>query len=141
MSARDRVHLLNDANKNDILSDKKMLTPEEFGRRLYRLMVAKGWRQSDLAREADIGRESVSVYINGKHFPKPTNLRKIADAFGVAPEDLLPNIDHDAIQKDLASFEMRVSPGDPGKSWVVLNRLMTTTAAARIAAIVAEDAA
>src|SRR3546814_4094336 len=41
------------------------LTKQEFGRRLYQLMLAKNWSQADLARRAELGRDSISTYING----------------------------------------------------------------------------
>src|SRR3546814_10206285 len=47
------------------------LTKQEFGRRLYQLMLAKNWSQADLARRAELGRDSISTYINGKTFPDP----------------------------------------------------------------------
>ena len=38
----------------------------DFARRLQHALNAKGWNQSDLARAADIGRDSVSVYLRAK---------------------------------------------------------------------------
>src|SRR3546814_10078660 len=60
------------------------LTKQEFGRRLYQLMLAKNWSQADLARRAELGRDSISTYINGKTFPDPLSRKKLADALGVS---------------------------------------------------------
>ena len=49
----------------------KSLTKQEFGKRLYSLMVERGWQQSDLARAAGIGRDSVSTYMRGHSLPGP----------------------------------------------------------------------
>jgi len=60
-----------------------------FGRQLQRLMLAKGWNQSDLARRAGVGRDAISTYINGRSVPEPLNRQKIADALGVSVEELV----------------------------------------------------
>jgi len=140
MAKQDRVHLVNDAAKDDS-EDPREITREEFGRRVYRRMLAKGWSQAELGRQAGIHRESISGYIRGLHWPTPAALDRLAQALGVEPSALLPNHTKIAILQDEASFEMKSSSGDPSKSWVKLNRLMSLDAAVRIAAIVNEDAA
>ncbi|MGH8561273.1 MAG: helix-turn-helix domain-containing protein, partial [Nevskiales bacterium] len=69
----------------------KQQTRYEFGRRLLNLCLQKGWNQSDLARASELGRDAISTYVRGRSFPDPKNLRKLADALGVAMDDLLPN--------------------------------------------------
>lgn len=63
---------------------------EEFGRRVYRLMLAKNMNQSDLARAADIDRNRISSYVRGQSLPTGLFLKKLADALGVKANDLLP---------------------------------------------------
>ena len=91
----------------------KHLTKQEFARRLYKLMVSKGWHQSELARQADIPRDSVSVYIRGKPLPSPLTVKKLAEALNVTPTELLPNYVESAIEEDIPSFDMRVSANAP----------------------------
>lgn len=117
----------------------KHLRKQDFGRRLYQHMIAKGWRQSELARQADIKRDSVSTYIRGKTLPTPLNLRKLAKALGVTDEDLLPNYMESAIDEDMPAFEMRVSPGAPTKAWVRVNRMVSTSTAVKLAELLEED--
>lgn len=70
----------------------------EFARRLQKAMLAKGFNQSDLAREASkhmppkkaIRRDSVSKYLKAVTFPSPLALNAVSRALGVAPEDLVP---------------------------------------------------
>ncbi len=70
----------------------------EFARRLQAAMVAKGWRQSELARRAEgylpggkkFGRDSISLYIRGKTLPGPVLLEALCKALDKTPEDLLP---------------------------------------------------
>lgn len=68
----------------------------EFGRKLHRLMLDKGWTQAELARRAseyaekEIGRYSVSCYTRGITLPRPDHLNALARAFDIPPRDLLP---------------------------------------------------
>lgn len=63
---------------------------EAFARKAYQLMLKKGWRQSELARNADLPRDAISVYMRGQSLPTPGNLKKLAKALGVEPDELLP---------------------------------------------------
>jgi transcriptional regulator with XRE-family HTH domain len=117
----------------------KHLSKQEFGRRLYRLMAAKGWHQSELARQAGIARDSVSTYIRGVSLPEPGNLKLLAQALGVEPDDLLPNHVEAAIDNDVPSLEMKVSSSDARIAWLRVNRLVTTTTAAKIVEILSAD--
>jgi transcriptional regulator with XRE-family HTH domain len=118
----------------------KALSKQEFGRRLYKLMLEKNWNQSDLARAADLGRDSVSTYINAKTFPTPKALKKLADCFGMEPGDLLPNSIMNAMDDEFPAIELRQAAGHPGKAWLRLNRAISFEAAVRIVAIIdAED--
>lgn len=119
----------------------KHLTKQEFGRRLHRMLLERGWRQSELARRAGIQRDSVSVYVRGRSFPTPLNLSKMAKALGVKPEDILPNQMETAIREDEPDFELKVSPGDTTRAWVRLNRAMSLETAVQIAALVQSDGA
>lgn len=144
MTRNSRTHVLvNDTNADpaDRSLAPRHLTKEEFGRRLHRMLLDRGWRQSELARRADIQRDSVSVYIRGKSFPTPLNLSKMAKALGVKTEDILPNYMETAVANDEPDFELKVSPGDDTRAWVRLNRLLTLETAVQIAALVQADAA
>lgn len=63
---------------------------QKFAGKISQLMQEKGWRQSDLARQAGLPRDAVSVYMRGRSLPTPGNLEKLAKALDVAPDDLLP---------------------------------------------------
>lgn len=71
---------------------------ETFSRNLRNALEEKGWNRSQLARQASrflkdgkqIGRDSVSMYCNGKSIPGPIPLSAISRALGLSPEDLLP---------------------------------------------------
>jgi transcriptional regulator with XRE-family HTH domain len=135
---RVRTHLPGD-NLGDQTLAPKHLTKQQFGKRLYRLMLAKGWHQSQLAREADLPRDSVSVYIRGKSLPTPQSLQKLAEAFGMKPEELLPNHVESAIDEDSPSLELRVSPNAPNMAWIRVNRLVSLPTALKIAEALQSD--
>jgi transcriptional regulator with XRE-family HTH domain len=89
---RKRIYVSNDGPQN---GDPHIVA---FSKRLHTAMLAKGMRQSDLAREAErhmpkgikFGRHLISSYIRGHHMPNPLNLEAIAKALGVKGTDLLP---------------------------------------------------
>lgn len=119
----------------------KHLTKEEFGRRLYTLIMSKGWNQSELARRAGLPRDSISTYVRGRTFPTPKSLRALADALGIEPADLLPNSVEVSMDEDVPSLEMKVSTGAPDRAWLRVNRLVTLRTAAQVIELVQSDEA
>ncbi len=63
-----------------------------FGDRVRVRMNQKGWTQSELARKAGLKRDSISTYINGKTWPDPANLKRLAATLGCTPEELIPSL-------------------------------------------------
>ena len=47
----------------------------------------KGWSQKDLAEESGVGQDTISGIESGRHEPRPTTLRKLADALDVEVAD------------------------------------------------------
>ena len=117
----------------------KALSKQEFGRRLYALMIARNMNQSDLSRAADLGRDSISTYINGKTFPTPKALQKLADALGVEPDELLPNGMLAAMEEEHPAVELRQAAGHTDKAWLRVNRAMSFSTAAKIVAMIDEE--
>ncbi len=106
---------------------------KEFSNRLYKLMVGKGWRQSDLSRQASLPRDSISVYMRGRSFPTVNSLRKLATALGVEPEQLLPdNFVRGEGDDPLPALEMKVSPDNPGRAFLRVNQLVPLQTAVKI---------
>lgn len=140
MPRKVRTHIAGAEELRGFPLAPKSLTKQEFGKRLYRLMLAKGWHQSELARQAGVPRDAVSVYIRGKSLPTPVNLQKLAGALGLPAEELLPNHAEGAIDEDeLPAFEMKVSSGAPNMAWVRVNRLVSTQTAVKIAELLDND--
>lgn len=138
MSSKNRTHIPTDALKNITLTPKS-LTKEEFGRRLYQLMLKKGWNQSELGRQSDIPRDSISMYIRGKALPTAQSLDKLAGALDLSTADLLPNHIETAVDTDSPAMEIRQLPNNPGAAWLRVNRLVTMSTALKIADLLAND--
>ena len=117
----------------------RALTRQEFGRRVATLLLDKGWNQSDLARAADLGRDSISTYVNGKTFPTPKALKAIAEALGVTKEELLPNYTMSALDDEHPAVELKQASGHPGKAWLRINRAMSFTTAAKIIELINKE--
>jgi transcriptional regulator with XRE-family HTH domain len=134
-----RTHLI-DGNFTPGSLTPAALTLQEFSRRLYRLMLGKGWTQAELARQSGMTRDSISGYVRGNHMPTHDSVKNLAKALGVKPEELLPNIVETAIDEDTPSLELKVSTSDPSKSWLRVNRLVSTKAAGEVINLLNEDA-
>jgi transcriptional regulator with XRE-family HTH domain len=117
----------------------KHLTKQEFGKRLYHLMIERGWHQSELARQSGIARDSVSTYIRGVSLPEPGNLVRLAKAFGMEPGDLLPNSVEASIHNDVPSLNVNVSSSDPRLAWLQVNRLVSMTTCLKVVDLLGND--
>lgn len=135
MTTTERTHILKEAED----SAPRHLSKEEFGRRLYRLMIKKGLRQSDLARRAGMLRSNVSAYVRGNAYPTSVNLTKLAKALDCEPEELLPNHLAGSIAEDRPAFEIKVSPADPTRAWLKIDRAVSADTASQIAALILAD--
>lgn len=108
---------------------------QEFGRRLQSLILERNWNQAELARAAGLGRDSISTYIRGTVFPDPKNLKKIADALGMTPQQLMPSEMAAVMDAEVPALEIRQSASDPNKVHIRINRTVTVEQAAKIFAI------
>ncbi len=117
----------------------KHLTKQQFGRRLYQIMLARGWNQSELARQANLPRDSISTYVRGVALPTPKSLKALADALDMQMTDVLPNAIEAAVDEDHPSFEMKVSPSAPNTAWLRVNRLVSLSTATKIAELIQAD--
>jgi transcriptional regulator with XRE-family HTH domain len=136
MTRKTRFHV--DSMPESSLAPKH-LTKQEFGRRLYKLMMTRAWNQSELARQSNLPRDSISTYIRGIALPTPKSLEALAAALGVQPIDLLPNAMEAAVDEDHPSLEMRVSTSAPNAAWLRVNRLVSLSTAARVIELIEAD--
>ena len=140
MSRKERVHLVGDAPTSGPDESVRMLTKQEFGKRLYRFMLDKGWRQADLHRAAGLPKDSISSYIRGRTFPTHASALKLSKALGVPVEEIMPNHMAGAIADDDPEFEFKVSPSDPKRAWLKVNRAVSFEIGVKIATLLNDDA-
>lgn len=114
----------------------------EFARRLQAAMIAKGWQQSDLAREAEkqlpknkrFGRDSVSLYIRAKSLPGPLYLKALCGALGTKSEDLLPTRGIPSAGENNPAMDAR-DLGD-GNVWLRINQAVPWSEALKVMQLV-----
>lgn len=73
----------------------------EFGEKLFRLRIARGIYQKQLAAYLHVSVGTVSNYENGIHFPDLRTLCKIADFFQVSVDYLLDRTEYTAPIEEL----------------------------------------
>lgn len=129
----------NDSSENTMRFAPRHLTKQEFGKRVYQLMLSRGWNQSELGRQSGLPRDSISVYIRGKSLPTPQSLEALARAFNVDPSEILPNHVESAIDEDTPSLEMKVSPNAPNQAWLRVNRLVSIKTAVKVVELLEAD--
>jgi len=105
---------------------------QEFGRRLFQLMLKAGMSQADLSRKAALGKDAISTYIRGLSFPEPVNQKKLARALDVTLEELLPSVTMTAIDNEIPALEIKVAQGHPDKIWIRVNQMVDMKTAALI---------
>tara|TARA_R100001015_G_C4536279_1_gene101357 strand:+ start:298 stop:705 length:408 start_codon:yes stop_codon:yes gene_type:complete len=106
---------------SEIDFSQRVLTRAEFGKRLYSLMLKKGWNQSEMARRVGIGRDSISQYVRGRSIPSPANLDKLAGILGIEKDVLFPNYDAQANAIEAATLEIKSIDSDAEHMWLRVN--------------------
>lgn len=117
------------------------LSKIEFARRLKKHLDRKGWRQSELARRADVTRDAVSTYARASSLPSKVNLDKIARALGVPPEELLPNVIQDGLDMQTPPYSLMAHGTDGNLAWLTVNRLVEAKTGQAVIALLMEDKA
>ena len=100
---------------------QKILTRQEFGRRLWKFMRKMRYTQSDLARASDMGRDSISQYVRGRSVPNPKNLAKLAAALNIEEDVLFPNYDAQANAAENPTVEIKSIEADAENFWLRIN--------------------
>lgn len=61
---------------------------KRLGAQLLELRKGRGWNQDDAAHEVGVGVKTWRLWERGKTMPYDSNIRKIADVFGIDPDEL-----------------------------------------------------
>lgn len=124
---------------------------EQFASRLHDLRTAKRWSQSDLAREvwgeitlkngkkAAKNRDRISSYEMGKGWPDPHNLKALAKALDVNPEDLAPDIVGATVEHQFPEIAVTSVAGHQDKVMLRVNKLVSLEIATRVMTLLAEN--
>lgn len=120
MSARPRRLMPPAAGETHI----ERLGHNEFARRLASAMNAKGWTQSDLAREmwgevastdkkgrtymVAKNRDRIGSYLRGRGYPGPENLQRLAELLGMTVNELAPEVGMATIDREHPEFSIVV---------------------------------
>lgn len=147
MTAR-RSAFINKAPSEHVAYDtSKEVAKAEFARRLNRLMVLKGWNQSELAKRADavapagvrMGRDKISNYIRAKNLPSPLHLTILCEALGCEPEDLVPSRGVPEAGDDIQLSELPTADianaSEEGMAWLRINQVVPWPLALQIMAL------
>jgi len=111
---------------------QRSIRKQEFGRRLYKIMLDKRLNQSDIARLSGLGRDSVSQYIRGRSVPTPQNLEKLAEALNLQPNDLFPNYAAQAVISEQPTFQIKSVEHEPESMWLIVNTKVSAVKAVQI---------
>jgi transcriptional regulator with XRE-family HTH domain len=118
------------------------IAKQELSRRLQAALDAKGWNQSDLAREAakhtrdkQFHRGNVSVYVNGTSMPRREHLMAMAKALGKTPEDLLPPY---LTQDDAAPSVVQMLDLGNGRCTLIVQKEVSASVALKVWTILQE---
>tara|TARA_X000001036_G_C20661708_1_gene799174 strand:+ start:121 stop:525 length:405 start_codon:yes stop_codon:yes gene_type:complete len=123
---------------SDVDLSVRVIRKQEFAKRLYKIIVARNLTQSELARLAEVGRDSISQYVRGMSIPKPKTLVKIAEALKVEPEELFPNYQAASVEEELPEQNFKGVTGDPEHMWVRLNIKLPKAKALEVMRIINE---
>lgn len=139
MAPKNRRYTQTDDNAQLPPTAPRDMVKQQLARNIFRRMTARGWNQSELAREADLGRDSVSTYIRGKVLPDPASLQKLADALDCKVTDLAPSIVDPALTEEMPAVELKQSVTDPRRAWLRVNREVSFATAAKVIEILQAD--
>ena len=134
-----QIHTRSSPSKSGSIDlTQKVMQKQEFGRRLYNLMIEKKLNQSALARLAGLGRDSISQYVRGRSVPTPINLQKLAGALNLDPDVLYPNYAAAAAMQEEPTFQVRAVDGSTEEMWLNVNMKVSVDKSIRIMAILNE---
>ena len=135
----------------DGLSSAERQRAQKFARKLYEAMTERGMTQSDLARAAwgtqvdargytvAKNRDRVSMYLSGKSWPDPTNLKALADALGMTVEELALPAAATPVDREGPSLAMHAVPGQPGKARLAVDMVLSIELAAKIVGLIGDE--
>lgn len=96
---------------------------EQFARKLRELMKAKGLTQTELAKRSDCTQPAISQMLSRSCRPQKRTILKLADALGVTPSELWPDLEVADILDTVAAVQTDDEPLSPEEA-AAINRAM-----------------
>jgi transcriptional regulator with XRE-family HTH domain len=121
---------------------------EAFSRKLVDLMAKRGMNQSDLARhlwgshtdargrDVATNRDRISHYVRGSQMPEAKTMRRIAQVFGVDPDELHPTVN--APPGAVPEVSLAAVAGRPDLALLQVHVILPMNAAIKVASIISE---
>jgi len=125
------------------------LSLQTFARTLHTRRVELGMSQSDLARAiwgetvdtrgrtVARNRDRISQYEKGASYPEPQNLKLLAEALRISPEELAPDLMAASVDREHPRVRFTVVSGHDEYTHLEVNALLPVKLAIEIAALVA----
>ena len=110
-----------------------------FGSKLRELMESHGWNQSELARRANLPRDSISTYIRGRTVPSRRSIVALASAFGVEAHELGISDNRRQTTDPSPLLEVKVLQSSPTKANVRVDCVVTLATATKIIELIEKD--
>lgn len=105
-----------------------------LARNIYKAIVEKGISPAELARRSGLTRDNISTYMRASSLPNEENLKKLARALDMRPDELLPNRPDMALSDpDNPTLVLAEMPG--GKARLQIDRMVSTETATKIIAL------
>lgn len=120
------------------IDNEEVEAKRAFGRRLLQAMRERGWNQSELARRCDIGRDSVSNYVNGKVMPSRSTIILMADKLGMPVKELRVGGDAWMFEENKAPLEIRMGD-NPERVSISVNQEVSLEVATEIMQLLRQD--
>ena len=110
----------------------------DFGIRLRSLLEQKDIKQSEIADELKIGRDSMSGYARGRIMPLGDRLEAISNFLGVEPTELVPDYGQ-SVSKTETAPRFNLNIHEDGTAWLAINQRLPKALALKIANLMEEN--
>lgn len=110
-----------------------------LSRRINIFLMEHRMLPAELARKADLPRDSISRYLLKKSVPSEASLRQLAKAMGCEVNDLVPSRSEVLVDPENANLELVTMPDKPGMAFLRIAQSMPMATAQKIIAMLHND--
>ncbi|HUM84137.1 MAG TPA: helix-turn-helix transcriptional regulator [Lachnospiraceae bacterium] len=99
-------------NGGNAMGSETSIDRKEFGGRLRHFRQNAGMTQKELAEKSGLAVESICKYEQGRRLPKPENMKNLAAALQMPPEDLAGKMKHPSLWTEVLYVILAADAGD-----------------------------